>query len=77
MGSDAGASGSPGDTNEVDTPEELIGSEEPMTGVQATYLKGLSEEAHEPFDESLTKAQASKRIYELTRKTRRGSKGLN
>ena len=34
---------------------------EPMTGAQASYLKTLSEEAHEPsaFDAALTKAAAS------------------
>ena len=33
-----------------------------MTGAQASYLKTLSEEAGEPFDESLSKADASLRI---------------
>jgi Protein of unknown function (DUF3072) len=46
--------------------------EEPMTGAQRSYLKTLSEEAGEPFDEHLTKAQASKRIEELQQKTGRG-----
>ena len=44
-----------------------------MTGAQRSYLKTLSEEAHEPFDENLTKAQASKRIEELQQKTGRGT----
>ena len=43
-----------------------------MTGAQRSYLKTLSEEAHEPFDENLTKAEASKRIEELQQKTGRG-----
>ncbi len=44
-----------------------------MTGAQASYLKTLSEQAHEPdaFDEKLTKAEASKRIDRL-----RGEVGL-
>ena len=47
---------------------------EPMTGAQASYLKTLSEEADEPFDDTLTKAQASKRIDELQERTGRGKK---
>jgi hypothetical protein len=46
-----------------------------MTGAQRSYLKTLSEEAHEPFDEKLAKAEASKRIDELQRKTGRGVGG--
>ena len=44
-----------------------------MTGAQRSYLKTLSDEAKEPFDESLTKAEASKRIDELQQKTGRGA----
>jgi hypothetical protein len=43
-----------------------------MTGAQASYLKTLSDQAGEPFDESLSKADASKRIDELQDKTGRG-----
>ena len=43
-----------------------------MTGAQASYLKTLSEEAHEDFDATLTKADASKRIDELQDETGRG-----
>ena len=43
-----------------------------MTGAQASYLKTLSEEAGEEFDDTLTKADASKRIDELQGKTGRG-----
>jgi Protein of unknown function (DUF3072) len=41
-----------------------------MTGAQASYLKTLSEEAHEPsaFDAALTKAEASRRIDRLRAK---------
>ena len=43
-----------------------------MTGAQASYLKTLSEEAHEEFDDHLTKGDASKKIDELQDKTGRG-----
>jgi hypothetical protein len=56
-------------------PDEWVTGDEPMTGAQRSYLKTLSEEAHEPFDENLTKAQASKRIEELQQKTFRGVSG--
>ena len=53
-------------------PDDWVTGEEPMTGAQASYLKTLSEEANEDFDEALTKADASKRIDELQEKTGRG-----
>jgi phage tail tube protein FII len=46
--------------------------DEPMTGAQASYLKTLSDQASEPFDEELTKAEASRRIDELQARTGRG-----
>jgi Protein of unknown function (DUF3072) len=54
-------------------PEEWTTGDEPMTGAQASYLKTLSDQAGEPFDAELTKAEASKRIDELQRKTGRGA----
>jgi hypothetical protein len=54
-------------------PDDWVTGEEPMTGAQASYLKTLSEEANEDFDEALTKADASKRIDELQEKTGRGT----
>ena len=45
---------------------------EAMTGAQASYLKTLSEEAGEEFDDTLTKADASIKIDELQGKTGRG-----
>ncbi len=54
-------------------PEEWTTGDEPMTGAQRSYLETLSEEADEPLDENLTKAEASERIEELQRKTGRGS----
>ena len=59
-------------TNMAKDPDEWVTGDEPMTGAQRSYLKPLSEEAHEPFDENLTKAEASKRIEEFQRKTGRG-----
>jgi hypothetical protein len=53
-------------------PQEWKTGDEPMTGAQASYLKTLSDEAGEPFDEGLTKAEASLRIDELQQKTGRG-----
>ena len=54
--------------------EDWTTGDEPMTGPQASYLKTLSQEAGEPFDESeqLTKAEASARIDELQSRTGRG-----
>lgn len=54
-------------------PEEWTTGDEPMTGPQRSYLKTLCHEANEEFDESLTKAEASKRIEELQAKTGRGT----
>lgn len=54
-------------------PNEWVTGEEPMTDAQASYLKTLSDEAGEPMDKSLSKADASKRIDELQDKTGRGS----
>jgi hypothetical protein len=54
-------------------PTEWKTGAEPMTGAQASYLKTLSDQANEPFDENLTKAEASRRIDELQERTGRGS----
>jgi hypothetical protein len=43
-----------------------------MTGAQASYLKTLSDQAGEPFDEKISKADASKRIDDLQDRTGRG-----
>jgi len=53
-------------------PDEWTTGGESMTGAQASYLKTLCEEAGEPFDPNLTKAEASKRIDALQAKTGRG-----
>ncbi|MBA2529286.1 MAG: DUF3072 domain-containing protein [Euzebyales bacterium] len=59
-------------SNTAKDPEDWVTGEEAMTGAQASYLRTLSEEAGEPFDGNLTKAQASKRIDELQERTGRG-----
>ena len=58
--------------NTAKDPAEWVTGDEAMTGAQASYLRTLSQEANEPFDENLTKAEASKRIDELQDKTGRG-----
>jgi hypothetical protein len=60
-------------SNTEKDPADWVTGGEPMTGAQASYMKTLSEIADEPeaFDESLTKAEASKRIDDLKEKTGR------
>ncbi len=61
-------------SNAVKPPEEWTSGDEPMTGAQASYLKTLSEEAHDPaaYDPELSKAEASIKIDELQHATGRG-----
>ncbi len=59
-------------SNTEKRPEDWTTGDEQMTGAQRSYLKTLSEEAKAPFDENLTKAQASLRIDELQQQTGRG-----
>ena len=62
-------------SNAEKDPEDWVTGDEPMTGAQASYLKTLSEEAHDPdaYDTELTKAEASKRIDALQEATGRGA----
>ena len=60
------------DSNTEKDPDDWTTGDEPMTGAQHSYLKTLSDEAKEEFDESLNKAEASKKIDELQHKTGRG-----
>ena len=53
-------------------PADWKTGDEPMTGAQASYLKTLSDQASEPFDDGLTKAEASRRIDQLQERTGRG-----
>lgn len=59
-------------TNTVKDPDTWTTGAEPMTGAQHSYLKTLSDQAGEDIDESLNKAEASKKIDELQHKTGRG-----
>jgi hypothetical protein len=59
-------------SNTVKDPDEWTTGDEAMTGAQHSYLKTLSDEANEEFDETLSKSKASKRIDELQHKTGRG-----
>ncbi|MDT7953240.1 MAG: DUF3072 domain-containing protein [Acetobacteraceae bacterium] len=59
-------------SNAEKDPSDWVTGDETMTGAQASYLKTLSEEAGEPFDPSLNKAEASLKIDELQKKTGRG-----
>ena len=60
-------------SNQIKDPEDWVTGNEPMTGAQASYLKTLSEQAHEPeaYDPKLDKAEASKRIDQLKQETGR------
>lgn len=60
-------------SNTEKNPDDWTTGDEPMTGAQGSYLKTLSEQAHDPdaFADDLTKAEASKRIDAL-----RGKVGL-
>jgi hypothetical protein len=58
--------------NTVKDPDDWTTGDEPMTGAQRSYLKTLCDKANEPMDETLTKAQAAKRIDALQQQTGRG-----
>lgn len=64
-----------GESNMEKDPDQWVTGDEPMTGAQRSYLKTLCEEAKEEFDETLSKADASKRIDELQERTGRGAHG--
>jgi hypothetical protein len=63
------------ESNTVKNPDEWKTGDEPMTGAQRSYLKTLSDEAKVPFEENLTKAEASKRIDELRQQSDRLAEG--
>jgi Protein of unknown function (DUF3072) len=56
--------------SQIKDPDDWVSGDDPMTGAQASYLKTLSEQAHESkaFDPELDKAEASKRIDRLRHK---------
>jgi len=60
-------------SNQIKDPSDWVTGDEPMTGAQASYLKTLSEQAHDPeaFEPELDKAEASRRIELLKEQTGR------
>jgi len=52
-------------------PDEWKTGDEPMTAAQRSYLETLCRETGAEFDETLTKAAASKRIDELRERSPR------
>jgi len=52
-------------------PDEWKTGDEPMTDAQRSYLETLCRETDEEFDDTLTKADASKRIDELRQRSPR------
>ena len=60
-------------SNTEKDPDTWVTGDEPMTGAQKSYLETLSQEAGDPLDEGLSKADASKRIEELQQQTGRGA----
>jgi hypothetical protein len=61
------------ESNTIKDPDDWTTGDQAMTGAQRSYLKTLSEEAKVPFDDNLTKAEASKRIDELQQRTGRAT----
>lgn len=60
-------------SNTEKDPDQWVTGDESMTGAQASYLETLSQEAGEPFDPTLSKGEASKRIDDLQERTGRGA----
>ena len=52
-------------------PDEWKTGDEPMTDAQRSYLETLCRETGEEFDETLSKAEASKRIDQLRERSPR------
>ena len=62
------------DGNMIKDPDDWKTGDEPMTDAQRSYLETLCRETGEDFDETLSKADASKRIDELRERSPRLSK---
>ena len=56
-------------------PDDWKTGDEPMTAAQRSYLDTLASETNEAVDDTLTKAEASKRIDELRQRSPRVSGG--
>lgn len=59
-------------SNTQKDPADWKTGDEPITGAQKSYLETLAAEAKEPVETDLTKADASRKIDELQKKTGRG-----
>jgi hypothetical protein len=66
------AEGGIANSNTENDPSEWTTGDEPMTGAKASYLRTLCEEDVEQFDNTLTRAEASRRTDALQRVTGRG-----
>jgi DUF3072 family protein len=69
MSTNTNTNAAPGLDNTVKDPDNWKTGDEPMTGAQRSYLHTLAEDAHEPVDDDMTKAEASKKIDELRDET--------
>jgi hypothetical protein len=56
-------------------PDDWKTGDEPMTDAQRSYLETLAQDTGENVDDTLTKAEASKRIDELRDRSPRVAKG--
>lgn len=54
-------------------PADWVTGDEPITGPQRSYVQTLAQEAGADIPDDLTKAQASRVIEELQRRTGRGT----
>ena len=71
MATDKTTGGPEAPSNTIKDPDEWTTGDEPMTDAQRSYLETLSRETGEAFDDSLSKADASKRIDELRQRSPR------
>ena len=63
----------PAESNPEKDPDQWVTGDEPMTGPQRSYLHTLAQQAGEEAPpDTLSKADASKRIEELQSQTGRG-----
>lgn len=46
-------------------PKDWVSGDDPVTGAQQSYLKTLSEQAHQPVPKPNTKAEASELIDQM------------
>jgi hypothetical protein len=65
------AANNPDQTGLQRDPDEWKTGDEPMTAAQRSYLETLCRDTGEDFDDTLSKADASKRIDELRERSPR------